>query len=90
MQKFTRSMTGAVVATAVACGAFAFLGSTSTTVRAEEPHKHQKLRDADKAIAEAEAYLKEVKHDFHGKKDECLKRLNEARVQISLILADHD
>jgi hypothetical protein len=90
MQKSTRTMASALVASAVALGAFTFLGSQTATVRAEEPHKHPKLREADKAIAEAEAYLKEIKTDFHGKKDECLKRLNEARVQISLILADPD
>ena len=54
---------------------------------AEATHRpHEKLRTADAALDEAEVYLKESTDDFYGHKAECLKRINEARVQISLIL----
>ena len=90
MKKMNRSLIAVVMGTALATGAAGLIGARMTSVAQAEPEhrKHEKLRDADRALAEAEAYIRDSKDDFHGRKETLMRRINEARTEISLTLDD--
>ncbi len=88
MATMNHTLTAAVLGVALGAGTFGFFGGRSvSTALAEEGHRpHQKLHDADRAMAEAKEYLEGSKDDFHGHKEACLHRIMEARTEIALCL----
>jgi F0F1-type ATP synthase membrane subunit b/b' len=89
MRSINRSLSAAVLAVAVAGGAYAFLGSPMTPIAQAHLRDHPKLQAADEALKDAKEYIEESKSDFHGHKEEALHAIHEARTKISLC-ADAD
>ncbi|HZK82793.1 MAG TPA: hypothetical protein VFC46_17050 [Humisphaera sp.] len=90
MRKINRSLSAAVLAVAVAGGAYAFLGSPMTPIAQAHLRDHPKLQAADEALKDAKEYIESSKSDFHGHKEEALHAIHVARTKISLCAGEEE
>ena len=90
MTKFKRSIAAAIVATAVAGGGYAFLGSSLTPVAEARLRDHPKLEAAHDSLKEAKEYLEASSHNYHGHREAAVKALDYALHQIRICAEEAD
>jgi len=72
-----------MVATALAAGAYFFLGSALVPVVQAHLKDHPALEKAYNALNEAETYLKETKENFKNDKEKAIHAINKAKDEIA-------
>ncbi len=83
MRNFSRTLAAAIVATAVAGGAYAFFGSSLVPAVQAHLKDHPALQKTYDLLNDAENHLKAAKDDFQGEKEKALHSINKAKDEVA-------